>query len=85
MPPSRRRTSRSRIEQLRAELVRDLDAAGQAAREFAEAYVVADNIERLEDDRIVPRFARLLVYFSSEVEQMWGDAEHAGWQPPIDV
>ena len=85
MPPSRRRTPRSRIEQLRAELVRDLDAAHQAAREFVEAYVVADNIERLEDDRIVPRFARLLVYFSSEVQQMWGDAERAGWQPPVDV
>ena len=85
MPPSRRRTSRSRIEQLRAELVRDLDAADQAAREFVEAYVVADNIERLEDDRIVPRFARLLVYFSSEIQQMWGDAQRAGWQPPVDV
>lgn len=85
MPPSRRRTSRSRIEQLRAELLRDLDGADQAAREFVEAYVTADNIERLEDDRIVPRLARLLVYFSSEIQQMWGDAERAGWQPPIDV
>ena len=85
MPPSRRRSSRSRIEPLRAELVRDLDAAHRLAREFVEAYVVADNIERLEDDRIVPRFARLLVYFSSEVQQMWADAEHAGWQPPIDL
>jgi hypothetical protein len=85
MPPSRRRTSRSRLEQLRAELIRDLDAAHQTAHEFVEAYVVSDNIERLEDDRIVPRFARLLVYFSSEIQQMWGDAEHTGWQPPVDV
>ena len=85
MPTSRRRTPRSQIEQLRAELVRDLDAAYQAAREFVEGYVVADTIERLEDDPIVPRFARLLVYFSSEVQQMWGDAERAGWQPPIDI
>ncbi len=85
MAPSRRRSPGSQIEQLRAELVRDLDAAHQTAHEFAEAYVVPDNIERLEEDRIVPRFARLLVYFSSEVQQMWGDAEHAGWQPPVDV
>ena len=85
MPTRQRRTPRSQIEQLRAELVRDLDAACQVAREFVEAYVVADNIDRLEEDRIVPRFARLLVYFSSEVEQMWGDAEHAGWQAPVDV
>lgn len=85
MAASRRRTPRSQIERLRAELVQDLDAANQAAREFVEAYVVADNIERLEDDRIVPRFARLLVYFSSEVQQMWGDAERAGWQAPVDI
>jgi hypothetical protein len=85
MPSSRRRTPHSRLEQLRAELIRDLDAAHQTAHEFVEAYVVADNIERLEDDRIVPRFARLLVYFSSEIQQIWGDAERAGWQPPVDV
>jgi hypothetical protein len=85
MPASPRRTPRSRIENVRAELLRDLEAAFQSSRELVEGYVVADNIDRLEDDRIVPRIARLLVYFSSEVEQIWGDAERAGWQPPIDV
>ena len=82
MPTPRRRTPRSKIDEERAHLLKELRSIEDTARPLIEFYVTAERIEYLGGDPIVRRLNRLLGFFRDEVQHLWDDAKRLGWEPP---
>jgi hypothetical protein len=80
-PAPRRRTPKSDIDDVRNDLLYNLQGV-EHARTLIESYVTPENIAHLEDDPIVPRLLRLTRFVYGEMHQIWEDAERFGWQPP---
>jgi hypothetical protein len=59
MPTPRRRTPRSKIDEERAHLLKELRSIEDTARPLIESYVTAERIEYLGGDPIVRRLNRL--------------------------
>jgi hypothetical protein len=81
MPAPRRRTPESDIDDVRDDLLYNLQGV-EHARRLIESYVTPENIAHLEDDPIVARLLRLTRFVYGEMHQIWEDAERFGWQPP---